>query len=144
MSRPPSGPTRPGKSASILQMLQAIGDRRVVQLGSADPGFHCLPTRSLDRLSGAIARRSQYGSNIYDPPPGCRELRVQVARRSIEAGCDLSPDQIITTCGAQEALGLCLRAVCRPGDVVALESPTFYGHLLMIEALGLRALEIDT
>ena len=32
----------------------------------------------------------------------------------------------------------------KPGDVVALESPTYYGFLDILENLGLRALEIPT
>ena len=43
-----------------------------------------------------------------------------------------------------EAINLCLRAVTKPGDTVALESPTFYGFLQILETLGLRALEIPT
>jgi DNA-binding transcriptional MocR family regulator len=43
-----------------------------------------------------------------------------------------------------EAINLCLRAVTRPGDLVALESPTYYGFLQILQSLGLRALEIPT
>ena len=32
----------------------------------------------------------------------------------------------------------------RPGDTVAIESPTYYGLLQVIESLGLKALEIPT
>ena len=34
--------------------------------------------------------------------------------------------------------------VTKPGDTVALESPTYYGLLQVVEALGLKALEIPT
>jgi len=43
-----------------------------------------------------------------------------------------------------EALNLCLRAVGKPGDIIAIESPTFYGTLQAIESLGMKALEIPT
>jgi DNA-binding transcriptional MocR family regulator len=43
-----------------------------------------------------------------------------------------------------EAINLCLRAVTAPGDLVALESPTYYGFLQILQSLGLRALEIPT
>jgi DNA-binding transcriptional MocR family regulator len=39
---------------------------------------------------------------------------------------------------------LCLQAVCRPGDTVAVESPMYYGSLEVLETLGLRALEIPS
>jgi len=77
-------------------------------------------------------------------PPGCLALREQLARRSLDWGCPLSPDELIITCGAAEAVSLCLSAVARRGDTVAVESPTYYGILQAIEAQGLRALEIPT
>ena len=61
-----------------------------------------------------------------------------------DAGCRVSPDEIIVTSGCQEALVLALRATTSPGDVVAIESPSFYGLLQAIESLGLKALEIPT
>ena len=46
------------------------------------------------------------------------------------------------TNGATEAINLALRAVTRPGDTVAVESPTFYGLLQILESLNLRVLEV--
>lgn len=41
-------------------------------------------------------------------------------------------------------MNLALRAVTQPGDIVAVESPTFFGLLQVLESQGLRALEIPT
>jgi DNA-binding transcriptional MocR family regulator len=43
-----------------------------------------------------------------------------------------------------EALNLAVRAVARPGDVIALESPTYFALLQIIESLGMKAIEIPT
>ena len=48
------------------------------------------------------------------------------------------------TNGATEALSLCLQAVARRGDVIAVESPTYFSVLRLIEKLGMLALEIDS
>jgi DNA-binding transcriptional MocR family regulator len=144
LNEPARSATRVGNLDTIGQMLAAAVDPSVVPFGGAIPADVALPTRQLNRLSASIARRSKRGMNTYDVPPGCPELRVQVARRFLEAGCDLAPDDVLTTCGASEALMLCLRAVANPGDIVAIESPTFYGHLQIIAGLGLRALEIPS
>ncbi|MGI4779351.1 MAG: PLP-dependent aminotransferase family protein [Janthinobacterium lividum] len=58
----------------------------------------------------------------------------------------LAPEEVLVTNGCIEALNLALRAVAQPGDAVAVavESPTFYGLLQVLESLGLRALEIPT
>ena len=72
-------------------------------------------------------------------PPGCEALRRQLAKLSLDWGTQLSPEAFITTCGGTEALALCLRAVTKPGDVVAVESPSYFGVLQQIEELGLKA-----
>src|SRR5439155_8864780 len=102
------------------------------------------PIKELHRTLAAVGRRAPIAATSYDAPPGHWGLRVQVARRAMEAGCTLSPDDIITTSGATEALNLCLRAVAKPGDVIAIESPTFFGILQIIESLGLRVCEVPT
>jgi DNA-binding transcriptional MocR family regulator len=54
----------------------------------------------------------------------------------------LGEDEFVTTIGATEGLTLALRAVAKAGDVIAVESPTYFGVLQAIEGLGMRALEI--
>ena len=114
----------------------------VVPLGAAYPGAANLPVARLGRIMSVVARKSGAAGINYDMPPGAENLRRQIARRSLDSGLNLSPDDIITTCGGTEALALCLRAVARPGQVVAVESPTYFGVLQQIESLGLKALEI--
>ena len=64
-----------------------------------------------------------------------REQAMPVSPQLYPDG-DLSdaPEEIIVTCGCTEALNLALRAVARPGDTIAVESPTFYGMLQALEA----------
>jgi DNA-binding transcriptional MocR family regulator len=62
----------------------------------------------------------------------------------VNSGCHLSPNDIVITSGGTEAIDLCLHAVCSPGDIVAIESPMYFGTLQIIEVHGLRALEIPT
>jgi DNA-binding transcriptional MocR family regulator len=77
-------------------------------------------------------------------PNGEAGLRAALARRALDAGMQLAPEQIVVTHGCIEALNVALRAVAQPGDTVAVESPTYYGLLQVLESLGLRALEIPT
>ncbi|MDO9406177.1 MAG: PLP-dependent aminotransferase family protein [Polaromonas sp.] len=71
-------------------------------------------------------------------------LRAVLARRAMDIGMQLAPEDTLVTHGCIEALNLALRAVTHPGDTVAVESPTYYGLLQILESLGLRALEIPT
>lgn len=143
-SAPKPDPTQVSVREIVMMVLRDTRNADLIQLGAAVPPEELLPMEKLNRALAQVSRREGAHGAIYDVPPGCKELRVQVARRMVEAGCSLRPDEILTTFGCQEAVTLCLRAVCRPGDTVAIESPTFYGILQAIEALGLRALELPT
>ncbi len=59
-------------------------------------------------------------------------------------GITISPDEIVITAGALEALNLSLQAVTEPGDWVIVENPCFYGALQALERLRLKALSVAT
>jgi DNA-binding transcriptional MocR family regulator len=144
MSSPSLSATRVDVNELAFQVHQSIMNPHVVPLGAATPSHELLPTKRLNRLLGMVARRSGAESSRYDVPQGNAELRRQIARRSLDWGCNLTSDEIVTTFGCTEALNLCLRAVAKPGDTVAVESPTYFGVLQILEALNLKALEIPT
>lgn len=143
-SAPAASPTPVTGQEMVLRLLKAANDPRIVQFGAAVPDPAFLPTASLERAVSRAARQQRVRALSYEFPPGVPELRRQIARRMTEAGCALSPDELVVTNGCQEAVTLALRAVTSPGDVVAVESPTFYGLLQVIDSLGLEALEIPT
>ncbi|HUI11501.1 MAG TPA: PLP-dependent aminotransferase family protein [Bacteroidota bacterium] len=128
----------------LLEVHDAIMDPGIVPLGAATPNDELLPTRKLYRLLGTVARRHEAASNRYDSPQGNPGLRRQIARRGIDWGGTIVPDDIVITFGCTEALNLCLRAVTREGDTVAVESPVYFGFLQILESLRLKALEIPT
>jgi DNA-binding transcriptional MocR family regulator len=101
-----------------------------------------------ERLRVAIGRASRvhrHSLTEYNKADAGRpSLRQAVAQRALHLGCALDANHIVITASCTQAVSLCLRAVTQPGDVVALESPTFFGYLDLIESLGLRVLEIPT
>lgn len=127
----------------VVSLMKDNTNPEYVALGGADPAADLLPVKSLQKCVSAAVRDSDCLTE-YDAPPGCRELRIAIAKRAALAGCRFSAEDIVLTNGAQEALTLCLRAICSVGDVVAIESPTFFGQLQAIEMLGLRVLEIPS
>ncbi|OPZ60557.1 MAG: putative HTH-type transcriptional regulator YjiR [Deltaproteobacteria bacterium ADurb.Bin510] len=80
----------------------------------------------------------------YANVAGDMQLRIQLAAHMLTKGVSVSPDEIIVTNGATEAAYAILRALTRPGDLVAVESPAYYGLINLFETLGLYALEIPT
>jgi DNA-binding transcriptional MocR family regulator len=136
--------TRVDVSELVFEVLESVRDRRLVPFGSAFPSPLLFPMTRLARCLSVGARRMDQWGTLDDLPPGSLELRRQIARRYLRAGASVSPDEIVITSGALEALNLSLQVLTRPGDIVAIESPAFYGCLQAIEALRLRALESPT
>ncbi|MEO5694547.1 MAG: PLP-dependent aminotransferase family protein, partial [Usitatibacter sp.] len=115
-----------------------------VPLGSAFPSPLLYPLARLAQYLGKAARQMDPWKTVEDLSPGSAELRRQIAKRYSAHGVRVLPDDIVITSGALEALNLCLEAVTQRGDVVAIESPCWYGALQAIERLGLRAVQIAT
>lgn len=131
-------------SALAFDLLESTRDPSVVPLGSAFPSALLFPIEALAR-SGARAMRRLGPLQITSAlTAGEDRLRQALRRRYALQGVPLQADELIVTNGAMEALNLCLQAVTRPGDVVAIESPTFYAALQVLERLNLRAVEVAT
>lgn len=142
--RPARGAVRVGLASLAARLLEDAQDPSLVPFGAASPSASLLPVRKLGRFAAIEARRSAVDAAGYALPPGRLELRRQIARRAVDWGGRLTPDEVVVTCGATEALALALRAVASPGDLIAVESPAYFGTLLLLDTLGLRGVEILT
>lgn len=121
------------------------GRTDAVSFGGACPRDRDFFDEERVRVAVSRATRLHRKSLIeYTNGPGELALREAVARRALHLGCQLQAQHIAITSSCIHAISLCLRAVTQPGDVVALESPTHFGFLDLLESLNLRALEIPT
>lgn len=144
MSHPVGGSTQLQVSDFIFQILDSVRDPAVVPLGSSFPSPYLFPLDKLGRFLAGAARRFDPLATVTDLPPGNDELRRQLALRYLAQGASVSPQEIVITSGAMEGLNLCLQAVTQPGDLIAIESPTFYAGLQASERLGLKVIEIPS
>lgn len=144
MSRFTPQPQRVSIGRLIAENTHAARDPEIVPLGAASPNSQLLPVRHLNFLTRSAIRKSPRAGIEYDFPPGCAALRHQIARRSIHCGLKIQSSEIIITSGCLEGINLSLRALTKPGDTIAIESPTYFGILQIIESLNLKAVEIPT
>jgi len=143
-SSPHHDPSHVSLHELVMMLMRDSANPNLVQLGAALPHLDHLLMQKINRIIANIMRQKGESAHQYQFPPGLDALRVQIARRAVNAGCTLSPSDILITSGGTEAIDLCLHAVCRPGDIVAIESPSYFGTLQILEVHGLRALEIPT
>ncbi|EQB3644530.1 PLP-dependent aminotransferase family protein [Raoultella ornithinolytica] len=134
----------PVTMSAIARSLFGSAEARLVPLGAALPDPAWLPVDTLQRALQTAGRRLDARGQSYSLPPGRADLRRKIAARAAQWGALFGADDLIITAGATQALRLALRAVCQPGDAVAIEQPAYFGTLLLLEDLALKALQIPT
>ena len=129
-------------SSLTHRFMQALQDCDNVALASPWPNPELFPLGRLARSLNRAARNMDCGENTAPVAIGEECLRRQIARRYLTMGMVVPIDEIIITSGALDALTLSLQTLTRPGDIVAIGHPTFYGALSAIERLHLKVVEI--
>lgn len=139
------GPSRLKAEHLLSSVVSTLGDQELLQLGCTVISPELLPLKQFSRSIRNISRHDMESIVSYGDPKGAPELRRALAKRMITGRLNpVREEDIIVTNGCMEALALCLRAVAGPGDVIAVESPTFFSLLQLIQDLGMKALEIPT
>lgn len=131
-------------TANVHALFAQVRAPGPVALGAASPCAAWLPDKALARSMLGAARRLGASGLAYSVPPGRLDLRSQIARRAARWGLHISPDQLVLTQGQSQAMRLALQVTCKAGDVVAVESPCYFGTLMLLRSLGLRAIEVPT
>ena len=129
-------------SELVFSVLGSIKDPDTIPLGSAFPSPDLFPLARLARSMGKSLQQMPAKSILTDITSGNPQLRRQIALRYRVNGVMHTPEELVITNGALEALNLCLQVVTKPGDLVAIETPTFYAALQILERLQLKAVEI--
>lgn len=129
----------------ITAVMSAQSNPDTIDLSLACPkSSDFYPGKVLSRLVADHARRKPELLTDYSLPPGSILLRREICRHAHDLGMTLAPDDIILTNGCMEALQLALRGVTQPGDTIALESPTYFNLISLIDHLGLKTIEVPT
>jgi DNA-binding transcriptional MocR family regulator len=121
---------------------EAMGRTDVIQFNGAFTSPSLYPTQRLNNLVREVLRDRPFNAGEFIMPPGDAELRRQIAKRLAFAGAAVDPSHVVITSGTMDAITLSLKVVCKPGDTVLVESPTYFGLLQAIEHLNLKVVEV--
>lgn len=111
-----------------------------LHLASAAPEWY--PLETFSRIGQRVLRRNPLLFGAYPAGTGLSALKTVLVRHLAGCGVDLAEQDLLITHGSTEALNLALRAVAKPGESIAVESPVYFGLLQILANLGLKAIEI--
>jgi DNA-binding transcriptional MocR family regulator len=121
---------------------EALTRSDIVPLNGAFTSPSLYPNQRLNNLMREVLRDHPTNAGELIMPPGLEELRRQVARRMAMGGAPADPSHVVVTSGTMDAITLALQVLCKPGDTVLVESPTYFGLLQVIEHLSLKVVEV--
>lgn len=111
------------------------------------PGIGQLPESWLDgegvqRGLRQLAREEPQGFGRYGHSKGLLRLRGKLADRLADAGITASPEQLLLTAGASQALDLASRYLVQHGDPVLVDEPGYHNLFLNLRLQGARLLGV--
>ena len=124
--------------------------RQVLEAGEGVmmPGCGWLPdswlaSDELRRAMRSVARNADAARlTRYDMPRGLAALRRLLARRQADQGIEVSPDQIILTDSATQAIDLLCRFLLEPGDIVLVDDPCYFNFHALLKAHRVRVVSV--
>lgn len=143
-SNPEPAPNEVSVQEMINHVYRNISAEDLINFSVAAPDTTLLPAAKLTKSVVYALRHTKYHCLNYENIRGNTELRRQLARLAFNWGGKFGTEDVVVTAGCMEALVMCLKATTRPGDTVAIESPTYFGIFQVMESLGLKVVEIPT
>lgn len=128
----------------ISSVYKDLRSDKLLNFAMGAPSHELLPAAKLNKSIMQALRNSSDSCLSYEHVQGNADLRKQIAIQSFNWGGAVGEDDIVITAGCMEALSLSLKAITKPGDAVAIESPTYFAIFQVMESLGLQVVEIPT
>jgi 2-aminoadipate transaminase len=128
-----------GVSGELAAILELAGGTDLISFAGGLPDPQTFPVAVLKELALPLLSGDAAVALQYSPTPGLPGLRDAFADRLAETqGRRPEAGELMVTSGTIDALGLLARSILDPGDVVAVESPTYLGAID-----GFRGFEAD-
>ena len=132
------------KPSTIREMLKVTQNPEVISFGGGLPAADLFPVADVSDAQDRVMRTRGAAALQYSVTDGVAELREWVAARiRAKHGVDAVADDIVITGGSQQGLDLFARVFLDPGDVVALENPSYLGAIQAFDAFEPRYLPIE-
>lgn len=134
--------TLPSGPGARVSMAESVGhEPGVVDLAMAAPSA---PSSLHGAYLAALDALPRHLSGTGYSPLGLPVLREAVARWYTDRGTPTSPDQVLITTGAQQAIHLLVTAHAGPGDRVVVEHPTYPHAIDVVRSVGARPVPVPS
>lgn len=116
--------------STIREILKFTSDPSVISFAAGNPAPEAFPTETIKELSNQIFTQEPINALQYSITEGYPKLREWLKDDMTKKGVmNANDDDLIVTCGAQQAIEVSTKIICNEGETIICEDPTFIGSL---------------
>ncbi|HEU4886860.1 MAG TPA: PLP-dependent aminotransferase family protein [Thermoanaerobaculia bacterium] len=115
------------RPSAIRAFAKLINDPNIISFAGGVPNPETFPAERIAAVAGQVIRERRNIALQYGPTRGLPRLCASIAEICGTRGIDCTADDVMVTTGSQQALDLIAHTLLDPGDVVAVELPTYIG-----------------
>jgi len=116
-------------SSAIRELLKLTEQPEIISFAGGLPAPEVFPTARIEEAAHRVLELHPTAALQYGITEGYLPLRELLVRHMARYGIEVTPDNVLVTTGAQQALDLVGKLLINPGDVVLTEEPTFLGAI---------------
>lgn len=115
------------RPSAIRAFAKLINDPNIISFAGGVPNPDTFPAERIAEVAAKVVRERRAVALQYGPTRGLPGLCASIAAICRGRGIAAAADDVIVTTGSQQALDLIAHTILDPGDVVAVELPTYIG-----------------
>ncbi len=115
--------------SAVRELLKVTEQPGCISFAGGLPSPDAFPLADVAEVTQRILRDNGSHALQYGPTEGYRPLRAWIAEHCAPPDIALSAENVLITTGSQQGLDLLGKILLDPGDVVAVESPTYLAAL---------------
>jgi 2-aminoadipate transaminase len=115
------------RPSAIRAFAKLINDPNIISFAGGVPNPDTFPAERIAEVAAKVVRERRTVALQYGPTRGLLRLCEGIATICNGRGIHCTADDVIVTTGSQQALDLIAHTLLDPGDLVAVELPTYIG-----------------
>ncbi len=132
------------QASAIREILKFTADPSVISFAAGNPAPEAFPVEAVREITAGILQNNPVGALQYSISEGYTPLRDALkADLKTRLGIGREFDDLIITSGAQQAIELCCKVLCSPGDTLICENPSFVGSLNAFKSYEVNLVGVD-
>lgn len=132
------------RAAATYDLIKSPDDEPPRSLDLGTPDMRLFPGKMWTRYITESTKKGFEQFTTSAPFFGDPVLRAEIARHLYEwRNLKVTPEQVIVTAGSGEALGISLRTLTAPGDLIGIENPGYPALMGFVQKLALRPLHLQ-